>query len=164
MAKTNNSSTPAQGGGSDSFDHIVTQADLDANKDLIDAGVKIGDTIQLPKVQDDAQGVLLEAKQPEWVKELLLSNEATQKSNEKLVEALSKISEVLQQNSSLANPSAEKPQLEVNKDAKYEVAPGKSFRDPLDFTKEYAEGDEVNHLSDESLKVLLNSSLIVESE
>ncbi|RZJ90289.1 MAG: hypothetical protein EOO20_08575 [Chryseobacterium sp.] len=157
MAKTNNSSTPAQGGGSDLFDHVVTQADLDANKELINAGVKVGDTIQVPK-QDDAKGVLLEAKQPEWVEKLLVLVG-------QLKDEVSELKTSLAKSAKEATPNAVVDPVQlIDENEEYEVAPGKSFRDPLDFTKEYAEGDDVTHLGVIKLQALLNSDLIVESE
>ncbi len=38
----------------EAVDHEVTQEDLDTNPDLVEAGVKVGDTIQVPKKEDTA--------------------------------------------------------------------------------------------------------------
>lgn len=54
MAK-GKSNTPAQGAegvNEELFDHVVTQEDLDKNPELVDAGVEVGETIQIPKKDD----------------------------------------------------------------------------------------------------------------
>lgn len=35
------------------FDHIVTQEDLDNNPQLVEDGVKVGDTIQVPETEEE---------------------------------------------------------------------------------------------------------------
>ena len=173
MAKTNPTSTPAQGGGGTQqvlIDHVVSQEDLDNNKELVDAGVKVGDTVQLPKgdgfVEDPKQieATLLEAQIPEWVQTILDSNQAVLESNQSVIDALEDLKLFADERSTgPIQPAEVKLQL-IDEDEDYEVAPGKSFRDPLDFTKEYAEGDDVTHLGVIKLQALLNSGLIVESE
>lgn len=184
MAKTNPTSTPAQGGGGTQqvlIDHVVSQEDLDNNKELVDAGVKIGDTVQLPKgegfVEEPKQieGTLQESETPEWVQTIIDSNQALIDSNNLVIASLDAFKEnsadfVGQLVKEFAKPSEAgekaseaKVQL-IDEDEDYEVAPGKSFRDPLDFTKEYTEGDDVTHLGVIKLQSLLNANLIVESE
>ena len=43
----------------ETFDHVVTQVDLDTNPDLVTEGVKVGETIQIPvkdTAPDDSEG------------------------------------------------------------------------------------------------------------
>ena len=48
MENENNQATTPE-----SVDHVVTEEDLKNNPELADAGVKVGDTVQIPK-EDDA--------------------------------------------------------------------------------------------------------------
>lgn len=43
---------PADTDNQEMIDHVVTEDDLSANKELVENGVKVGDTIQIPKVSD----------------------------------------------------------------------------------------------------------------
>ncbi len=53
--------------------------------------------------------------------------------------------------------------VEFDPETDYIVAAGKSFRDPKDFTKEYAAGDDVTHLGADKLLALLSNGLIEEA-
>jgi hypothetical protein len=112
---------------------------------------------------DDLPATLLVAKDPEWVQTILDSNAALIESNQKVIDALEDLKSFADERStSPSQPVEIKVQL-VDEDEDYEVAPGKSFRDPIDFAKEYTEGDDVTHLGVIKLQALLNSGLIVES-
>jgi len=112
---------------------------------------------------DEQPATLLEAPTPEWVQTILDSNAVVIESNQAVLDALESLKEFASERSSNPNQS-EKPVQLIDEDEEYEVAPGKSFRDPLDFTKEYTEGDDVTHLGVIKLQSLLNSGLIQEAE
>lgn len=121
----------------------------------------------------------LEAKTPEWVAELLESNNTVVASNQALIESNSALAESIESFKESANEiisnigervqaaseQSDKGTVEVrfDPDEDYEVAAGKSFRDPKEFTKEYSEGDNVNHLGEEVLTRLLFQGLIEEA-
>ncbi|MCX3266545.1 hypothetical protein [Pedobacter agri] len=120
------------------------------------------------------EGTLQESEIPEWVQTILDSNKALIDSNNLVLSALDAFKEnsadfVSQLVKEFAKPEADnsgelKSEVHlIDEDEEYEVAPGKSFRDPLDFTKEYTEGDDVTHLGLIKLQSLLNARLIVES-
>jgi len=121
------------------------------------------------------EGQLLEAQTPEWVQIVLDSNQALIDSNNLVLASLDAFKENSAEFVSQLVKEFGKPEITTNsgelkvsvqlidEDEDYEVAPGKSFRDPLDFTKEYTEGDDVTHLGVIKLQSLLNAGLIVES-
>lgn len=138
---------------------------------------EIYSAIVTPEVEDPKYepATLLEAQTPEWVQTILDSNQALIDSNNLVIASLDAFKEnsadfvgqlVKEFGKSETTTSGElKVEVAIiDEDEDYEVAPGKSFRDPLDFTKEYAEGDDVTHLGVIKLQALLNSGLIVESE
>lgn len=173
--QTANTATSAQGSGGDAdnlFDHIVTQEDLDNNEDLTKAGVKVGDIIQLPAKEDDQpKGDLLTAETHEWVEQIVASNQAVIGSNDAVINSNAKLIDAFEQFKELSSrkvgnyEQAISAQVEDTFDefADYEVAPGKSFRDSRDFTKEFTEGDDVMHLDIETLKRLHSQGYIVEA-
>jgi len=119
-------------------------------------------------------GIILEAQTPEWVAEILASNAAVLQSNQLVIDSLEDFKEhsaefVAQMVEEFAPKMDGKPinntteVSQFDEDADYEVAPGKSFRDSKDFTKEYTEGDVVTHLGAERLQTLLANGLIVEA-
>ena len=136
-------------------------------------------------------GILVTAEPPKWVEDILSSNELViasnaevVKSNESLSKSLAELIEsapdLLESNKSVIDALSELKdrasrtvgnyQEQMSKDvpafdhdADYEVAEGKSFRDPKDFKKEYTEGDNVSHLGAAVLENLLNQGLIIES-
>lgn len=103
---------------------------------------------------------------------LIASNDRAFESNEAVVEAIDLfresardlVKEVLNsaKNGSEAVGQVEKPVLEVDPEARYIVAKGKSFRGE-DFSVEYVSGTDVTHFSTEALKSLLNRELIEEA-
>lgn len=121
----------------------------------------------------------LEAKTPEWVEEILKSNSEVVASNQALIESNSALAESIESFKESANEiisnigerveaaseQSTKASVKVHfaPDEDYEVAAGKSFRDPKDFTHEYKEGDNVNHLGEEVLVRLLGQGLIEEA-
>lgn len=116
--------------------------------------------------------VLLEAQDPQWVQVILDSNQAVIDSNQAVsdsIESFRESANELIQQIGIALPSSEvqyAPSVkvqEIDEDAAYEVAEGKSFRDSNDFSKEYKSGDDVTDLGAQRLQVLLNQGLIVES-
>ena len=135
-------------------------------------------TIDLVKPAEQP-AVLPEVKTPEWVAELLESNKAVIASNQAQIESNSALNESIESFKESANEiisnigerveaSSEqsgKATVEIyfNPDEDYEVAAGKSFRDPKNFAKEYSEGDNVNHLGEEVLTRLLAQGLIEEA-
>lgn len=172
MAKTNNSNTPAQGGGSveqnllsDLERSELTEARNEALKDAQSSDPEAPNYVA-PAIQQhgsEEPATLLAANEPEWVQTIIDSNAALIESNQKVIGALEDLKSFADQRSSTpGQPIEVKVQL-IDEDEDYEVAPGKSFRDPMDFTKEYTEGDDVTHLGVIKLQSLLNSGLIVES-
>lgn len=135
-------------------------------------------TIDLVKPAEQP-AVSLEAKTPDWVAEILKSNSEVVASNQALIESNSALAESIESFKESANEiisnigesveaaseQSVKVSIEVhfNPDEDYEVAAGKSFRDPKDFTHEYKEGDNVNHLGEEILTRLLAQGLIEEA-
>ncbi|RZM22528.1 MAG: hypothetical protein EOO88_29140 [Pedobacter sp.] len=121
--------------------------------------------IVTPEVEDPKQEQPQGSETPDWVQTLLDSNAAVLESNQQVVEALEDLKSFADERSTSQSNSGElKVEVQlIDEDEDYEVAPGKSFRDPLDFTKEYTEGDDVTHLGVIKLQSLLNSGLIVES-
>lgn len=135
-------------------------------------------TIDLVKPTEQT-AVTLEAKTPEWVAELFEFNNAVIASNKALIESNSALAESIESFKESANEiisnigervqaaseQSDKGTIEVrfDPDEDYEVAAGKSFRDPKDFTHEYKEGDNVNHLGEEVLTRLLIQGLIEEA-
>ena len=125
---------------------------------------------ETPATVDEPRGTLLEAKDPEWVAELLASNLATQESNQAVIDAIANFresaNELIEKIGEKADPEVKEAAAQVaqsvfNADENYVVAEGKSFRDPKDFTKEYTAGDDVSHLDTSVLERLLNQGLIV---
>jgi hypothetical protein len=175
------------------FNHTVTQEDLNNNPELVENGVKVGDVIQVPEKEDvNPQAEQLTAETPEWVERLIASNESVIKSNESLEVLLAEIIEsgpaqeqsnqavvdvctgltkAFEDIKALAAITSPKKadellaQMEATFDetADYEVAAGKSFRDPNDFTKEYTEGDDITHLDGGALRRLYAQGLIEEA-
>lgn len=180
--RSQNSSTPAQGSGStDQPENLLsglerselTEARNEALKDAQSTDPNAPNYIA-PKIEDEQPGTLLEAQTPEWVQTILDSNQDLIDSNNLVLSALDAFKEnsadfVSQLVKEFAKPSVggekvSEPKLQlVNEGEHYEVAPGKSFRDPQDFAKEYTEGVDVTHLGVIKLQALLNSGLIVES-
>jgi hypothetical protein len=139
-----------------------------------------------PAAVVEEPAVILEAQTPEWVAELLESNQAVMESNAQYLESHNSVlesnqavidavaafkesaNELIEQIGSAATPAiqetAEKIAAapEFNPDADYVVADGKSFADKHDMTKKYNEGDDVTHLGEDRLKSLLELGLIVE--
>jgi hypothetical protein len=181
------------GGDAESlFNHTVTQEDLDNNHEMVENGVKVGDVIQVPEKEDQPKAEQLTAETPEWVERLIASNESVIKSNESLEVLLAEIIEsgpaqeqsnqavvdictgltkAFEDIKALAAITSPKKadellaQMETTFDetADYEVAAGKSFRDPNDFTKEYTEGDDITHLDGGALRRLYAQGLIEEA-
>lgn len=180
MARTNNSNTPAQGGGSVEQNLLsglerseLTEARNEALKDSQSTDPNAANYVA-PNSEDEP-GILLEAQTPEWVQIVLHSNQALIDSNNLVLVSLDAFKEnsaefVSQLVKEFAKPETTTTSGElkvivqlIDEDEDYEVAPGKSFRDPVDFTKEYTEGDDVTHLGVIKLQSLLNAGLIVES-
>jgi len=175
---------PLQGGGASentgkTMDHVVTQEDLDNNHELGDNGVKLGDTIQIP-VKDDTEGSPVEnsGEKPEWVNELLASNQAVIDSNNAVVEAVKvfedKASDIVNEVIATAKNSAANPNVsqsapvvklpEIDSDATYIVAKGKTFEDKENPGRYFSAGDDVTDLDNERLKNLLSQGIIVVAE
>jgi hypothetical protein len=109
---------------------------------------------------------------PEWVKQILDSNQAVidshnalTESNQSVIQSVADFKEAAAEFLKAGSSEKENPAVEseFDADSDYEVAPGKSFRDPQDFTKEYTEGDDVSHLPVDSLKRLLAAGMIEEA-
>jgi hypothetical protein len=130
--------------------------------------------------------VILEAQTHEWVAELLESNQAVLESNAQYLESHNSVlesnqavieavaafkesaNELIEQIGSAAAPAIQETAVKIatapqfNPNADYEVAGGKEFRAPNDFTTIHKEGENVNHLGAEKLKSLLAQGLVVE--
>lgn len=135
-------------------------------------------TIDLVKPAEQSAETV-EVKTPDWVAELLESNKAVIASNQALIESNSALAESIESFKESANEiisnigerveaayeQSPKASVKVHfdPDEDYEVAAGKSFRDPKNFAKEYNEGDNVNHLGEEVLTRLLGQGLIEEA-
>ena len=148
-------------------------------------------TSETKEQEVEQTGTLIEAQTPEWVTELLESNAAVIVSNglviasnesveTLLAEVIEANPEVMESNKSViyalneikdrASRTVGNYQEQISQDvpvfdhdAEYEVAKGKSFRDPKHFKKEYTEGDNVSHLGAAVLENLLNQGLIIEA-
>lgn len=170
MGKAKTDSASAQGSGSNEnkelFDHIVVQEDLDANPELAESGVKVGDTIQVPVKSDVPDQVSEgddEEKQeiPEWaVKALVGIFDPLFKS---LSDEISDLKKALVKANKESTPNAVSVEDDFDEDADYVVASGKSFRDSKDFTQEYTEGEDVSHLDKEVQRRLFANGLIEEA-
>lgn len=103
---------------------------------------------------------------PEWAEQLLASNQAVIESNAAVIESIAEFKhaavEFLKAGDKSERPSTPK-ELDIDEDAEYVVADGKSFRDSKNFSKEYTSGEDVSHLDNEVLKRLLNQGLITEA-
>lgn len=121
--------------------------------------------IATPAPTDDIPTQLMGAKDPEWVADVLASNEAVIASNEKVVEALNAFKAVHSETTKAdkIEISSAHVEVEINPDASYVVAEGKSFRDSANFSTEYSEGQDVTSLGADRLKALLNQGLITEA-
>jgi hypothetical protein len=174
MAKEKQPITPAQGGEGDDpklIDHVVTQEDLDSNPELAAAEVKVGDTIQIPAKSDvpaqcgegdDDDDDQDHDQIPEWAAKALV--DIFEPLFKALSDEISDLKKALVKANKEATPNAvASVEDDFDEDSDYVVASGKSFRDSNDFTKEYAEGDDVSHLDKEVQKRLFANGLIEES-
>ncbi|AMR34139.1 hypothetical protein A0256_23155 [Mucilaginibacter sp. PAMC 26640] len=115
-----------------------------------------------------AQDPVVISENPEWVEQLIASNQAVVDSNADMKqcildykeEVLGFLKHISKTDTETARVFAED---EFDEYEDYEVAAGKSFRDPKDFSKEYTEGDDVMHLDAETLKRLHAQGYITEA-
>ncbi|WP_114937572.1 hypothetical protein [Mucilaginibacter endophyticus] len=123
--------------------------------------------IAMPEENDEPKGELLTAETPEWVEQLLASNQALLESNQSVVNAVAEFKEAAVDFLKSGGYGHDKQQAKksepFDKEADYEVAEGKSFRDYKDFTKEYTSGQDVSHLPVEVLERLHANGLITEA-
>lgn len=173
MAKTTNSSTPAQGGGGADQNQNnllsglerseLTEARNEALKDSQSVDPNAPNYVAPQQDSTELPAILLTAETPEWVQTIIESNQAVVDSNHKVIDALEELKSFADERSNAPQKSNEAKSLQIDEDEDYIVAPGKSFRDPADFTKEYSEGDDVTHLDNAVLNRLLNQGLIEEA-
>lgn len=147
--KDENVETPEQGLGA------TTENAAPANADLHDASGNL----------DQGEETLLEADVPEWVEELLESNQAVVDSNNTLIEALGNFkcsggSGEAKQN---ATPETPAKREKVKAKAQYVVREGKAFVNKHDRSKVYVGGEEVSDLDKERLQNLLDQGIIEEA-
>lgn len=182
MSRTQNTTSPVQGAGdvnSATIDHVVTQEDLDNNVELVNAGVKVGDTIQIPandkpEVSADESAV----STPDWVNEILASNKAVIASNNAVIEsnnsvveaiadfrqgASEVVKEIFEAGQKIAAGGQQVAKVEppkIDPKARYVVKAGKKFVDKYDTSVTYSGGHEVTHLEKDRLQNLLSQGTI----
>jgi hypothetical protein len=115
--------------------------------------------------KEQVQGERLTAETPEYVAELLKSNEEVIKSNQLVIDGINQFKEsasdllkdilATAKTGTTAAVSVEPELEEIDPKAKYVVTKDKSFRDSKDFTKEYKAGDDVTGLGEERLAHLV---------
>jgi hypothetical protein len=117
--------------------------------------------------------VLISAEDPKWVAAILASNEATQVSNQLVIDAVGRLKELAvelvkevvlgaQVSVETTGNSDIKIHLpEYDEDAIYEVVV--PFRDSSNFAKVYEKGDDVSDLGEERIKHLLLTGNVAEA-
>ncbi|MXV16835.1 hypothetical protein [Hufsiella ginkgonis] len=122
-------------------------------------------------------GTLLVSETPDWVDQILQSNQAVVDSNEKVIAAIESfkehsgefIHELVKEftnsakagSGDIAQETIKRTELEVKARAKYVVSDGKGFVDK-EKDRQFNSGDHVTGLNSDRLKILLNQGVIQE--
>lgn len=110
-------------------------------------------------VEETTVEVTNEEVTPAWASDLIESNKAVAESNNRLADALENFSGI--------TPVGEQKKVvkhvpAYNATAVYVVAKGKQFNDVEDHKISYKAGDDVSHLGEKRITVMLENGLVVE--
>lgn len=121
---------------------------------------------------EQVQSEQLTAETPDYIAELLKSNEEVIKSNQLVIDAISEFKQTAGEvfaeavksvnlNAGPGNGTPEVEPIEIDPKAKYVVAKDMSFRDSKDFNKVYKSGDDVSDFEEARLANLVQSGHVV---
>ncbi len=141
---------------------MAKKEEVEKVKDGVQGTLPVTETFQEPDFGDLPEGKELVAETPQWVNQILESNQRVIDSNNGVIEAVKAFGEpksFLQ-----AKEPEKKPEVVVNRKAKYVVGKGKKFADKEAGGVIREAGYEVSKFSPERLENLLSQGLIEEAK